>query len=101
MKVFKYNVHIDDEWNKIRIPCGAIITLVAVQKELSRTLQFWVFVDEEATEQWREFRVFGTGHRIGEGEYNHKGFGKKYEYYPIGSCLDASGVLVWHLIERM
>lgn len=85
-KIFKYPIEINDEVS-IGLPEGAEILSFQLQGGCPN---LWVLVDENADVELRRFRVYGTGHRVENGD--------KLNY--IGTIVGHMGQFVWHLFEE-
>lgn len=81
--VYKYVM--DNEVAALDLPIGAQILHVAEQHDKTC---IWAKVDTEAEKEKRFFVVYGTGHRMMDGEHKF-----------IGTLLTAGGHLVWHVFE--
>lgn len=85
LKVFKYDVPLDDEVS-INLPEGAQVLTFQAQREQPC---IWALVDPSARPRPRRFRIAGTGHDI---ENAH-------ELRYVGSAQLHGGNLVFHLFE--
>ncbi len=83
MRVFRYEVPVDDSWHEVRLS-GPVVH-VACRNGDPRTVHFWAL--EGAGTRWTaRLRVFGTGHDVPPDTVYR------------GTAI--AGPLVWHLFER-
>jgi len=87
MRVWKYNVPVDDQVHEIEMPVLAEIVHVGRAMSGFDALSFWAEVDPEQTREVRRFMVYGTGHPISRGARHH------------GTVVFLNLPLVWHLYE--
>lgn len=85
LKVFKYDIPLDDEVS-VDLPEGAQVLTFQAQREQPC---IWALVDPVARLRPRRFRVAGTGHAI----LNAR------ELRYVGTAQFRSGSLVFHLFE--
>lgn len=83
MRIFRYEVPVDDrvhhiktEWPPIHVSCRDL-----------HTVEFWATSGVGSAEE-RDFIVVGTGHPLPK------------DFIPVGTAIDPSGNLVWHLMAR-
>lgn len=86
MKVFKYDVEINDIFT-VKLPKGAQVLRVDKQGDW---FFMWALVDPERETEERIFRFAGTGHEINF-DYNQI----KY----INTFFTNEGRFVWHIFE--
>jgi hypothetical protein len=82
-RIFRHTIPVDDQAHYLDLN-GPI---VHVATRDPRFVEVWAVENEDAYRTRREFVVVGTGH-----PYNH--FWKH-----VGTAIDPSGLLVWHLME--
>jgi hypothetical protein len=82
--IFRYAVPVDDEWHTLTLS-GPIVHVATRHVDF---VEVWATTN--GTMQYREFRVFGTGHPWPEDA------GLAY----VGTAIAPGGALVWHLVER-
>lgn len=82
-RIFRYEVPVDDRWH----PLAGHSTPLYVNCRDPRFVEFWAWERPDIGVPM-EYRVFGTGQPIeGPGAY-------------IGTAVDPSNRLVWHLMRR-
>lgn len=89
LKIFRYEVPVDDRWHELRIGGDPL----HVAARVSSVVEFWAFEPGEYPST-RHFRVVGTGQPIPAGE--NRWLNSRYH----GSAITAGGAMVWHLIEE-
>jgi hypothetical protein len=82
--IWKFGIPVKDYF-ELDLPEGATILHVDCQNDQP---QIWAMVKTGTPLQRRFFRLYGTGHQMGEEYQNH-----------IGSFQMAGGSLVFHLFE--
>ncbi len=85
MKIFRYEVPVDDEWH----PISLFGDVVHVGCRRSDVVEFWAEHDVRRDPITRRFRVFGTGQDV-EPDSLH-----------VGTVIVHGGALVWHLREAV
>ncbi len=85
MPIWKYQIPVKDEF-KIEMPSGAQVLTVDTQ---SNQPCIWVMVDPNALEEFRPFRLVGTGHPCND---------VSADQY-IGTFQVSGGALVFHLFD--
>lgn len=83
--VWKFPIGYPDRLS-LEVPRGAKFIHFDMQ---GRTPTVWALVEPNSPLEQRQLRMVGTGHHFPDGEDSH-----------IGSCIDASTGLVWHLFEE-
>lgn len=83
MKIYRYEVPVDDQWHKFQLTGS----LLHVGCRDPRIVEFWAFHRDDWNPWWIKLRVVGTGQNLPEGG----GY--------IGTAYSPDGKLVWHLIE--
>lgn len=82
--IYKYQFEIKDEV-VINMPAHSVVLCVGAQ---NNTPTMWVKVDTEFPTEAREFRIYGTGHKLDDNNYLRK--------YKGTIQLDG---FVWHVFE--
>ncbi len=89
MRIYKYDVPVDDKLHEFDIPKGGRIVHIQSQSGFD-SVQFWAMVNPHAERvDVRRFLVVGTGHDFGN------------TFYHVGSTVVLGGKLVWHLLEEV
>lgn len=90
-RVWKVDVPVDDQVHAYRLPTHARVIHVACQHFDAPApvglVQVWLEVDDAEPLAERRFIVHGTGHPVEKGEY-------------VGTGIEMSGRLVWHVYQR-
>lgn len=85
MKIYRYEVPVDDQWHPLSL--AGIVRHVATRRP--DVVEVWAnHCGEEYERVDKEFRVYGTGQEWPE----------NCRY--VGTALAPGGQLVWHLMER-
>lgn len=85
LHIYRYEVPVDDQWHVHNLSGGPLY-VAARRPDL---VEFWALNYEDDDGIPRAFRVVGTGHELPNEDVRY-----------VGSTIAASGVLVWHLLER-
>lgn len=82
-KIYKYQLEVTDDIQKLSIPEGG--QFLSVQEQ-NGGISIWFLVDTHASDCPREFVIHGTGHTVGEESVHHLG------------TVQMDG-FVWHVFE--
>ncbi len=85
--IYKYPLEIRDN-QTIAMPGGAQILSIQVQD--IKDIYIWALVDDEAREEDRHFRIFGTGVELDLEDVASR---------HVGTVQTHSGGFVWHVFE--
>ena len=97
--IYKYTLQLIDELQRTTMPVGAQIIHVGYQRQPKRkddpeilgfNICMWAIANLSGSQEWRDFRVVGTGHPLPE---------KLSEYKYIGTAQESGIEFVWHVIE--
>jgi len=83
--IWKYDIIITDSVQNIEMPGDSTILHLGSQKG---NICMWVMVNKEVEMATRHFKVYGTGHPLDD----------RIMYY-VGTVIDESLNLVWHVYE--
>jgi hypothetical protein len=86
-RVFRYALPIADAPG-LMVPAAAEILSVGPPRDDSDRLDMWALVNVDHLEEWREFRVVGTGNPMPDdcGRF-------------VGTVTTHGGALIWHVFE--
>ncbi len=89
----RYEIPVDDELHKFTLSGWGCYTFSAVQRNHGFVIEFWVDYDSTVPPFEVTYKVFGTGHPIGDVEHP----ADRFEY--ISTAPRHSTGLVFHVFE--